>query len=48
MDGDLQGGSFLAGQIAGLVNREQTAQEIVDDLMGETEKILSEASKWVK
>ena len=46
--GDLQGGSFLAGQIAGLVNREQTAQEIVDDLMGETEKILSEASKWVR
>ena len=48
VDGDLQGGSFLAGQIAGLVNREQTAQEIVDDLMGETEKILSEASKWVR
>ena len=48
VDGDLQGGSFLAGQIAGLVNREQTAREIVDDLMGETEKILSEASKWVR
>ena len=48
VDGNLQEGSFLAGQIAALVKKEQSAQEIVDELMAETEKYLSEASKWVK
>ena len=45
VDGDLQGGSFLAGQIAALVKKEQSAQEIVDDLMRETEEILSKAAE---
>ena len=48
VDGNLQEGSFLAGQIAALVKKEQSAKEIVDELMAETEKYLSEASKWVK
>ena len=48
VEGDLSGGSFLAGQIAALVKREQSAQEIVDDLMRETERLLGEASRWVR
>ena len=47
VDGDLQGGSFLAGQIAALVKKEQSAKEIVDDLMRETEEILSKAAERV-
>ena len=48
VDGNLQEGSFLAGQIAALVKKEQTAREIVDEMMRETEQILQEASKWVR
>ena len=48
VDGNLQEGSFLAGQIAALVKKEQSAQEIVDDLMRETERLLGEASQWVR
>ncbi len=48
VDGNLQEGSFLAGQIAALVKKEQSAQEIVEEMMCETEKYLLEASKWVK
>ena len=45
VDGDLQGGSFLAGQIAGLVKREQTAREIVDEMMGECAALLGSAGE---
>jgi len=48
VDGNLQEGSFLAGQIAALVKKEQTAREIVDEMMRETEQIFLEASKWVR
>ena len=45
VDGALQGGSFLAGQIAALVKKEQSAREIVDEMMAETEAILSHAAE---
>ena len=32
-DGDLSGGSFLAGEVAGLVKRRESAAAIVDDIM---------------
>ena len=47
VEGDLQGGSFLAGQIAALVKREQSAREIVDEMMAEAEAILSKAAERV-
>lgn len=46
-DGDVQQGCFLAGQIAGLVNKEQTAKEIIDEMVTETDKVFEEAAKWV-
>lgn len=48
IEGDISGGSFLAGQIAGLVKKEQTAKDIIEELMSEAENILSGAGKWVK
>ncbi|MEZ0536710.1 enoyl-[acyl-carrier-protein] reductase FabK [Caldicellulosiruptoraceae bacterium PP1] len=39
-DGDLENGSFMAGQIAGLVNKEQTCKEIIDEVISEAEKII--------
>jgi len=35
-DGDIDNGSVMAGQIAGLVNKEQSASEIIEEIMFET------------
>lgn len=35
VDGDLEEGSFMAGQIAGLVNKRQTCREIIEEMVGE-------------
>lgn len=35
VDGDLNEGSFMAGQIAGLVNKRQTCREIIEEMMEE-------------
>jgi len=48
LDGDLNNGCFLAGQISGMISREQSAQEIVEELAAEAEAILREAPKWLK
>ena len=34
VDGDTVNGTLMAGQVAGLVSREETCKEIIDDLMG--------------
>lgn len=47
-EGDAQNGCFLAGEIAGLVKKEQTAKEIIEEIFGEAEKILGGANRWVK
>lgn len=47
VDGNLQEGSFLAGQIAALVRKEQSAKEIVEELAGECEALLSTAAERV-
>ena len=43
-EGDYENGSFMCGQIAGLVKRRQSAAEIVDDLVGGAEKVLKGAT----
>ena len=48
-DGDEQRGCFLAGQIAGMVNEELPAGEIVRGIMEQAEDILCHGgSKWVR
>jgi enoyl-[acyl-carrier protein] reductase II len=44
-DGDLQKGCFLAGQISGLVKKEQSAKEIVEEMMGEAVNILRSVAR---
>lgn len=39
-DGDIDNGSVMAGQIAGLVNKEQSCKEIIMEIVDETEKLL--------
>ena len=43
-EGDWENGSFLCGQIAGLVKKEQTCQEILEEIVAETEAILKGAA----
>ena len=46
-DGDLSGGSFLAGEVAGLITRTEPAAAIVEDIIGGAEKLLSTAHQLI-
>lgn len=48
VDGDLENGCFLSGQIAGLIKRIEPAADIVRDVMEGAEPILRGAGKWVR
>lgn len=39
-EGDVTGGTVMAGQIAGLVNKEQTCREIIEEIMAQAEALL--------
>ena len=40
MDGDILNGTVMAGQIAGLVSKRQSCKEILQEIMGEADKLL--------
>ncbi|MGO5064427.1 enoyl-[acyl-carrier-protein] reductase FabK [Clostridium sporogenes] len=40
-DGDIDNGSIMAGQIAGLINKEQTCNEIIDEMFSEAYALLN-------
>ena len=40
-DGDADYGSMMSGQIAGLVKKQQTCREMLDELMAETEQVIA-------
>ena len=46
-DGDLAGGSFLAGEVAGMIKKKETAREIVEDLMDGAERLLAAAPELI-
>ncbi len=48
VDGDTENGCFLSGQIASMVKQEQSAQEIINDVMQGVEPLLKGAMKWVR
>jgi enoyl-[acyl-carrier protein] reductase II len=48
LDGDEDQGCFMAGQIAAMVSREQTAKEMIEEMFQEAEELLRGASRWVK
>ena len=45
VEGDTQMGSMMAGQIAGLIQKEETCKEIIDELMVESQKTIQEQMK---
>lgn len=43
-EGDWENGSFLCGQVAGLVKKTQSCKEIIEEIVAETEKVLKHAN----
>ena len=41
-DGDRATGSFMAGQIAGLVSKEQSAKEIIEEILTEAKEVIAD------
>ena len=41
-DGDVVTGSVMAGQISGLINKEQTCKEIVEDLINGAKSLIKD------
>lgn len=48
VEGDVQRGSFMCGQIAGMIHEERPAAAIVIDVMTQAEQILTGGCPWVK
>ena len=46
-EGDIEMGSVMAGQIAGLIKKEQSSLEIIEEMFGEAENIMRNP-RWVK
>ncbi len=44
-DGDDEKGSFMAGQIAGMVNKEQTASEMINEIMEDAKQLMTRSEK---
>lgn len=47
-EGDVEHGCFLAGQVAGMIRREQPAAEIIREMFDQAEPILKGACQWVE
>lgn len=46
LKGDLENGSIMAGQIAGLVRKEQTAAEIIGEIIDEAYDLIEKIAGW--
>lgn len=44
-DGDVSMGSVMAGQISGLINKEQTAAEIINEIMQQADEVIKKYQK---
>ena len=48
VEGDVLHGTVMSGQIAAIVNKEQSAAEIIREMFAEAEALLSEGKKWLR
>ena len=46
--GDVKNGCVIAGQVASMVKKEQSAKEIIEEMFTQAEEVLGGATKWVK
>jgi len=47
-EGDLERGCFMAGQVAGMVKKEQTCAEIIEEMFEYVGRVLKGAAKWME
>lgn len=47
VEGDVTYGSVMAGQIAGLINKEQTSSEIIEEIFRECETVIMKQFQWI-
>ena len=47
-EGDVSNGTVLAGQVAAMVKKEQTAREMIVEMFAQAEEVLNGSTKWVK
>ena len=47
-EGDVDSGSVMCGQIAGIVKEKMTCKDIILDVITEAEELLKGANTWVK
>ncbi len=47
VEGDVSFGSVMAGQIAGLIKKEQTSAEIIEEIVSECESTILKKFKWI-
>lgn len=47
VEGDTDYGSIMAGQVAALVKKEQSCQEIITEMMDKAAKLLGEKKNWI-
>ena len=47
-EGDVKNGCVLAGQVASMEKKEQSAREIITEMFAQAEEVLNGAAKWVK
>jgi enoyl-[acyl-carrier protein] reductase II len=48
IDGDLEFGSMMSGQIAGMIKEEKTAKEVIEEIIQQTEEFIKNFSKFIK
>ncbi len=47
IEGDDKKGSFMVGQIAGMIKKEQSCQEMIEEIFKEAEELLLSANKYI-
>lgn len=47
-EGDVKKGSIMSGQIAGMIKKEQTCKEMIQELMSEADALLGGSKVWVR
>ncbi len=48
VEGDEKRGTFMAGQISGMITKEETCEEIIKGIVREAEEIFKGAKEWIK
>ena len=48
VDGETANGTIMAGQIAAMITKEQTSQEIITEIVAEAVKLLKDTAKWAQ